>query len=263
MDKELLKKLAENPNFIPGVYNYCDRWCERCPLTSRCMNFALSEEHFDDPESHDINNKAFWDKLSQIFRVTREMLEDSATEYGIDLNSLDLEAAKDELEARRQNAENHLCAFTAKTYSQKVKSWFESIADSFQQKEDDLNQQARLDLPDTNPTDEAATISDAVQVIRWYQHFIYVKLLRALKGTLDEAAEPPDEYPKDSDGSAKVALTAIDRSIAAWGLMYNSFPEHEADILDMLTLLNRLRRDAQTTFPDARAFVRPGFDDAG
>jgi hypothetical protein len=26
MDKEYIKKLAENPNLIPGIYNYCDRW---------------------------------------------------------------------------------------------------------------------------------------------------------------------------------------------------------------------------------------------
>ena len=26
--------------FIVGVYNYCDRWCERCLLTSRCRVFA-------------------------------------------------------------------------------------------------------------------------------------------------------------------------------------------------------------------------------
>ena len=26
--------------FIVDVYNYCDRWCEACPLTSRCRLFA-------------------------------------------------------------------------------------------------------------------------------------------------------------------------------------------------------------------------------
>ena len=31
-------------NFIPGVYNFCDRWCERCPLTARCRVFAMTEE---------------------------------------------------------------------------------------------------------------------------------------------------------------------------------------------------------------------------
>ena len=35
-----LKELAGDPQFISGVYNYCDRWCERCPLTSRCFVYA-------------------------------------------------------------------------------------------------------------------------------------------------------------------------------------------------------------------------------
>ena len=26
--------------FIVGIYNYCDRWCERCALTSHCRLFA-------------------------------------------------------------------------------------------------------------------------------------------------------------------------------------------------------------------------------
>ena len=30
-------------DFIPGIYNYCDSWCERCLYTSRCMNFAMGK----------------------------------------------------------------------------------------------------------------------------------------------------------------------------------------------------------------------------
>jgi hypothetical protein len=30
--------------FIVGVYNYCDRWCERCALTSHCRLFADGAE---------------------------------------------------------------------------------------------------------------------------------------------------------------------------------------------------------------------------
>ena len=33
MDKNDLLKLATDPKYIPGIYNYCDRWCERCPFT--------------------------------------------------------------------------------------------------------------------------------------------------------------------------------------------------------------------------------------
>ena len=39
--------------FIVGIFNYCDRWCERCPLTSRCLVFAdvaaLEFEHAHGP----------------------------------------------------------------------------------------------------------------------------------------------------------------------------------------------------------------------
>ena len=29
-------KLVDNPEFISGIYNYCDRWCEKCNYVSRC-----------------------------------------------------------------------------------------------------------------------------------------------------------------------------------------------------------------------------------
>ena len=35
--------------FIVGIFNYCDRWCERCPLTGRCRVFAtLAEIDFEE-----------------------------------------------------------------------------------------------------------------------------------------------------------------------------------------------------------------------
>lgn len=260
MDKEYIKKLAENPNFIPGIYNYCDRWCERCPFISRCMNFAISEEQFDDPEAQDINNKVFWDKLSEIFQVTLEMVKDTAKEQGIDLDSLDLQQATEEYETTRDLAENHECCQAAKEYGQIVKNWFDSAGELFEQKADELGLKAQLELPNSNPAKEATGLKDAVDVIRWYQHFIYVKLLRAIRGSIEETSQDLDEFPKDSDGSTKIALIAMDRSIAVWGRMLEYFPQNEYDILNILVHLDRLRRKVEAVFPDARAFVRPGFD---
>lgn len=260
MDKEHVKKLAENPKFIPGIYNYCDRWCERCPFTSRCMNFALSEEQFGDSEARDINNKAFWVKLSEIFQLTLEMVKESAEEEGIDLDSIDLQQVEEEQRSIRDRAENHECARAAKAYGEMVGSWFDSAKDLFEKRVDELNLKVRLELPNSDPVGEATSLKDSVDVVRWHQHQIYVKLMRAIEGALEEALESPDEVPKDSDGSAKVALIAIDRSMAAWGEMYKHFPERKGDILDILVHLDRLRRKTETAFPDARAFARPGFD---
>jgi hypothetical protein len=84
--------------------------------------------------------------------------------------------------------------------------------------------------------------------------------MRAIRGELDERLEPLDEFPKDSDGSAKVALIGLDRSIAAWGEIRNLFPHRDHDILDILVNLEQLRRNVEKAFPEARAFIRPGFD---
>ena len=97
--------------------------------------------------------------------------------------------------------------------------------------------------------------------MQWYQHFISVKLQRAIGSRVHEAEEGDFGFPKDSEGSAKVALIAIDRSIAAWARLREHFEAGHGDaILDLLVQLERLRREAEREFPRARAFQRPGFD---
>ena len=56
MKAKRLKGLASNPRFISGVYNYCDRWCERCPLSNRCLTYAMQIEEGDlnDPALRDL-----------------------------------------------------------------------------------------------------------------------------------------------------------------------------------------------------------------
>ena len=261
MDKEHIKKLAQNPDFISGIYNYCDRWCERCPFCSRCMNYALSEEQFSDPEARDIHNEKFWEKLRETFQVTLEMLKEMAEQEGIDLDSLDVEETAEEDERIEEIAESNECCRAARAYGEMVNRWFDAATDLFEEKGDELSLKAQLELPNADPAGEAVSLKDAVEVIRWYQHQIYVKLMRAVRGKLEERTEIDDDFPKDSDGSAKVALIAIDRSIAAWGELRNQFHEQEDDILDLLVHLDRLRRNVENEFPDSRAFVRPGFDD--
>lgn len=63
------------------------------------------------------------------------------------------------------------------------------------------------------------------------------------------------------DGSVKVALISIDRSIAAWMRMREYLPEKQDEILDILIHLDRLRKSLENAFPKARTFKRPGFDD--
>ncbi len=261
MDKERLKKLAGDPRFIPGIYNYCDRWCERCMLASRCLNFATLEEEPLSPEARDLNNKEFWERLSETFRLTLEMIKETADEQGIDLDALDAEDTAAEERQRREEAETNECCAAAKRYADDVRHWFESSGELFAEKGQELENEVLLGLPDRDPEKAALDLKDAVEVIRWYQYQIYVKLMRAVTGEMRGRPEIIEDFPKDSDGSAKVALIGMDRSIAAWDEMRRQLSDREDEIADLLLQLARLRKRTQETFPDARAFVRPGFDE--
>jgi len=76
-----------------------------------------------------------------------------------------------------------------------------------------------------------------------------------------ETDEEVKAFPKDSEGSAKIALIAMDRSIAAWSGLRTALGADEADdVLDRLAQLAAIRRETEKLFPKARAFKRPGFD---
>jgi hypothetical protein len=260
MDKERLKKLAEDPRFIQSIYNYCDRWCERCPFTARCLNFALDEEEFDHLKTQDLDNEAFWKKLSETFQMTLELLEEAAEEQGIDLDSIDTEEVEEEDRLNDELARDHECSRMAKLYSEMVDDWLDSARELISSEEEELSAVETIEALDNSPAEKDDDLLEPVEVVGWYQHLIYVKLMRAIRGELLEEPEILDEYPKDSDGSAKVALIGIDRSIAAWGEIRSLFPHRSDQIMDILLHLEQLRRKVEKTFPDARAFIRPGFD---
>jgi hypothetical protein len=261
MKIEDIKKLAKNKNLIPGIHNYCDRWCERCPFTLRCMNYAMSREYTTDPEASDITNEKFWQSLSDIFKVTREMLENSAEELGIDIDSIDFEETSREERIKDKITENHECCRAAKKYSDMVAEWFASEYNPTLRIIGKQETKNVVELNKINSLNGPVAIEEVTEIIYWYQHFIYVKLMRSIHGTLGNTSELSEDYPKDSDGSAKVALIAIDRSMAAWTHMHQYFPAHQAQILAVLAQLDRLRNRVETIFPEARNFIRPGFDE--
>ena len=125
--------------------------------------------------------------------------------------------------------------------------------------------EAGLPLVNFDHQEKVEKVGDAVEVIRWYQFQIAVKIMRGLMRDDDEdeeSDESPFAHQKDSDGSVKVALLGMSRSIGAWGRLSEEFPEHAHTIVPLLVHLERLRRRTELSFPNAMNFIRPGFDEA-
>ena len=269
MKKEDVYELAQNPNFISGVHNYCDRWCERCPFTARCMNYAMGEAwRQENGEEPDIVQDAFWEQFGEMLQLTGEMLQEMIAEQGIDLDSItdaEWEAIDAERAADSDYADNHPLTKAASSYRDAVTAWFESAESAFLEKEEELNAFVRLNVTAVNPEQIARQLKDAVEVIQWYLFFIEVKVNSCLHSRIGEKREPEfwEDEPKPSNGTAKIALIAIDRSIIAWDALYHQFSKREDETLAILVQLERLRRGVEQKFPNARAFVRPGFDEIG
>jgi len=254
MKKEELFSLAKDPKYIPGIYNYCDRWCERCRFTSRCLNCELAGEHFGDLESVDISNEQFWKKFSEVMQLTMDMIKETAEEMGVDLDAI----AVDE-NIKKDPPVPDLIGHLSKKYASSVNTWFEANQYLI------IEEENRGDLRLASQQDELGEIevkvADAVEIIRWYQYFIHVKLHRACDSA-DEDGED-DGFPKDSDGSAKVALIGIDRSIAAWKILLPHLAMDGSQPIHLIEALENLKPRVENRFPDARTFVRPGFDEIG
>ena len=292
MDMDDLDRLAGDPRMIPGIYNYCDRWCERCPYTSRCLSYAhgrvieaefaarkQADEQPGEPRSDD-EKAVFWQQMDAKTDEAADAaapLADGDDEGWLGPTDFDEEADQEEFEEfqreerrRDEEARRHPAARAAWLYMRRVERWHKQHDPLIERtlKAIDAPPPAAADAPD--PGVQAALLNDAFDVICWYEHYLWVKLMRALhRDPLEDEiwdGEDDDEdgeelyLPKDSDMSAKLALIGMDRSIAAWGDIRDILPELADECSRMVVHLARLRRLVEEAFPDARGTLRPGFD---
>lgn len=251
-----------NNEKIDGIHAYCDRWCERCTFTSRC---AIYEDESDIPEGQrDISNQAFWKALEESFTKAKDILLKAAAESGIDLETEgpEAEAAYQREEALQLESRSHPLAMLSLEYARVAREWLKTQPGMLDRLED-LKKELILGVENEQGAKrQTYMIRESLAVIQWYLHFIHVKLSRALMGKLSAAEwQDDDDYQHDYDGSAKIALIAVDRSMQAWSEIFSILPQEEDHFLKVLSMLETIKAMTMKKFPNAMAFVRPGFDD--
>ena len=143
-----------------------------------------------------------------------------------------------------------------------VDAWFEKELVAAEQ----LDEQALVQAKSAGIEIDA---QDAFEVIRWYQFFIATKVFRSLLGSDDEVRGIyPDDLGEginpaqtDANGSAKIALIAIDRSVSAWRVIQSCVPAKQKSIAPLIAVLENVRSGIEAALPLARDFIRPGFDE--
>jgi hypothetical protein len=246
---------------IPGIHNFCDRWCERCAFTSRCA--VYENESSLSPDDHDIRNKAFWDRLSQNFTKAKSMIEEAAKKSGVDLDTLqlDLQDTEKKEDERRRTSEQHVIAKLSNEYRVVTDEWLKTQPGMMTKLEKlKVELEAGVEVQ-PSARDQIETIKESLAVIQWYSKFIYVKFVRALMSRANDYVTQLPDAERDENGSAKIAIIAIERSMLAWSALFELLPEQEDHFLNILSTLEKMKREALTEFPSAMEFVRPGFDE--
>lgn len=233
-----------DPRLIPGIYNYCDRWCERCPFADRCLTFL--DNHEAEPPPAEAPTLAGRVRAS-LQRALGTIKEIARREH------VDLEAIDDDVEAGAADASDRHRG--------------DPLVVSAREYGDLAWRLARALGPIVAARGDPAVV-EALGVIDWFSSMIGAKIFRAVSGlafaTEESGLEGPDEVQTDFNGSAKVALLGIVESRGAWVvLMSEGKATADGVPAQAVRMLDELDAGVRGRFPRAMSFVRPGFDDGG
>ncbi|MEO8412394.1 MAG: hypothetical protein ABI472_01990 [Ginsengibacter sp.] len=253
----------DDSKFISGIFNYCDRWCERCCFTSRCRVFEQVSEL--STEELDISNLKFCNSIANNFKGTTQPPGEAAEKHGTEIEKLTKTEFKEfdrKHDLSRKIIKECELGQLAKNYIRLANEWLKNN-EHISEIQKNVLQQMNLGIrSDKETLVYVQTIKDCLEIVQWYLFMIGVKFNRALSGKLDDDGwEEANGFQKDSDGSAKVAIISTRRTFNAWLTLLNLLPNEEENLVPILGQLQKILKKGEEDFPNAKNFIRPGFDE--
>jgi hypothetical protein len=210
-----------NDGFIVNVSSFCDRWCARCALSARCELFVK-------------NNSDRWTTTAD---SRRSLLEQVEMMHGV--------AQKHPAQALPRDAD---CKLPTDLEPSSMRPSPDVVRNSAALHR--KRQRARFSAN--------ASVRMAVETIEHFTLFVPVKMLLCL-GTVSR--DGPGSQQSDANGWGKAALLGLERMRSAWTLLVDTNHYSESDVAPFLSEISLMQRNLERTVPNARAFVRPGFDE--
>lgn len=229
-------------DYIESIFNYCFRWCDRCPFTAHCQNYQLEQEfaaELGEPRLPATAPRNFH-HLSGPFAHVMQKLRRKLREYQVDWPEFSY--GIEELEIEQACIDREDLAGFAKDIAVDLMQWTDKWAEGVKE---DFSQPAYQGLTE----------------LLWYSGMIATKTDRAAS-IFEEDAEPLEAIDLyDANGSAKIAVLAVVRAISACELLLRELPAGATHLLPLLEDLMQLQNALRAHFPDIAQFTRPGFDE--
>ncbi len=239
MNKKLERILKENQEFEKKTpYNFCDRWCERCPDEKqlRCKLYLDEFEqkitciaHSRDEDDLEITETVMRAQHEQI----EEKLNEKIEEFGLGLDYSDI--SEDELEQEDIIDFNDLPPEIQKHIRFVENNPLKTVVKNYSDK-------ARIFLKETfyKKTPDDAQLSYDFQTVSWYHTLLPAKLSRALAGFHEPTSE--GEFALyDAVAQFQVCQKSVKESIKALRNIKQHFPEHHKQIRILIVLLGNIQ----------------------
>ena len=156
--------MTSDEQFISSIFNYCDRWCEKCDFTTRCRVFADERSHAFEESADPVGDAV--EIVKDSFVEPQQMLLEHAEEMGIDLeaamNVAEIDAG---IERQRRYVEDNEAFKLAHEYALD-RAIFESVDNWL-------------------PHNDDPKIFEMMETLHWYHFLIAAKINRGLHGLLD------------------------------------------------------------------------------
>ncbi len=239
-----------NEHLITGVHNYCDRWCERCRFLDRCAVGVLELKRW--AKGQNWQPEDFFKELDAMFDLPTGETPDWLADMEFPVADLEEEEPNPQIEALQTAMRKQ-----GTRYYKAVQAFLRAQEAELAARHIDLN----AAFTEGRDQQERSELAEAMEVIHWYMHFMFVKGSRALGGLEDMHEDHWDsKNQSDANGSAKIAMMAAQRSMGAWEVVRRHWPDQQGTISGFIRQINQFRHLMEQHFPDWPTFVRPGFD---
>ncbi len=244
------RNLNEN-NFIPSIYNYCDRWCERCHYTGQCRLFSVE---LNRKERLSGENSNIAKDLQKSFAETIKMIEEYSEKFGIDISPI-----KEIDEVGKKGPLTSRVSFLTAKYFQESSAYLRKLKAEIKSSGTENAVLAEI-IPQNQGMNELLEILECYEIIQWYHTMLPVKLNRAVSSseTIPDSEDEEVEFSKrDRDGSAYVAYRSSIKSMAALGRIHSWTNTLKEETLNLIIDTGRIKNLIEKEFPGALTFLWP------
>jgi len=239
IDREVdeLFKLAKSKKFKPGIYNFCDRWCEKCKNTEKCFLYAQESQKKIRNLMKGKTDSDWLEEVKENLEITKRLIERDLQKRGIDPRKILEEKPKESWDDKVDRRYDKIqCLIEAKKYMKETANFLDNFHKNRFQYYSRIGMEVSFD-----------DIKDEIETIAWYHTFLPIKIWRALYERECYQREKDKDLKnltkKDFKKFCFLVRKCLNKSIKAWRNLARKREEFSEISKHFLSLLDSLNKE--------------------